>query len=109
MTNAVQETTKWVGAVQPNHTYLLDGNRALAYIKQGATEPFYFKTPLTINLTGRTFKPVVPSPFKMVRASNTIEVSGSKGQTYFVNIVEKTCTCPGHLYRGSCRHVKELS
>ena len=105
---ALRETTVWSGSVQPNHTYLLDGSRMIAFIKQGDTVPFYFKTPIQINVRGRTFKPAVPSPFKIVKANDTIEVSGSKGQTYFVNTIEKTCTCTGFTYRGTCKHIKEL-
>ena len=106
--NAIQETTKWVCENQANHIYLMDGSNAVAYIKQGTSDPFYFKKPLRIIPSGRTFTPVVPSPFNQIADKNIIEVAGSKGQTYFVNIVEKTCTCPGHLYRGTCKHTKDL-
>lgn len=105
---AVVEMTEWAGSVQPNHTYLIDSDRMVAFIKKGDTVPFYFKAPIQINVRGRTFKPVVPSPFKIVKASNTIEVAGSKGQTYFVNTVEKTCTCPGFQFRSTCKHTKEI-
>jgi len=106
--NAVQETTKWAGKQQPNHTYLIDADRMVAFIKKGDKTPFYFKTPIQINVRGRTFKPVVPSPFKMVKAADTIEVTGSTGTTYFVNTVERRCTCPGYIYRGQCKHTKDL-
>lgn len=104
--NALQETTVWEGKSQPNHIYLMDGDRMIAFIKQGDKVPFYFKAPIQMSNRGRTFKPVVPSPFKMVKDANTVEVTGSKGQTYFVNTVEKTCTCPGFVFRGACKHVK---
>ena len=106
--NAVQETTFCEGEKQFNHIYLMDGSNAVAYIKNGTTEPYYFTKPLRIIPAGRTFKPVVPSPFKMVKDTDTIEVTGSKGQTYFVNTVERRCTCPGYIYRGDCKHIKDL-
>ena len=106
--NAVQETTKWAGKQQPNHTYLIDADRMVAFIKKGDKTPVYFKTPIQINVRGRTFVPVVPSPFKVVKAADTIEVTGSTGTTYFVNTVERRCTCPGYIYRGQCKHTKDL-
>jgi len=33
---------------------------------------------------------------------------GSKGNSYFVNVEEKTCTCPGFTFRGNCKHVEAL-
>lgn len=105
--NAVQETTKWVGKAQPNNIYLMDGDRIVAF-QRGGNAPYYFKKPIRISVRGRTFKPAVPSPFKVVKANDTIEVTGSKGQIYTVNTVEKTCTCPGYIYRGQCKHIKDL-
>jgi len=40
--------------------------------------------------------------------ADVIEIEGSKGAKYYVNKGEKTCTCPGYTYRGTCKHVKEL-
>jgi hypothetical protein len=106
--NSIRETTVWTGTVQPNHTYLMDGNRAVAYIKQGSKKPFYFSKPWQMNLRGRTFKPVVPNPFKVKQSDDVIEVAGSNGAKYFVNTAEKTCTCPGFTFRGACKHTKDL-
>ena len=39
--------------------------------------------------------------------SHIIEVTGSKGNTYYVDTEKGTCTCPGFTYRGNCKHVKE--
>lgn len=107
--NAVQEQTVWTGTEQPNHIYLMDGNNAVAYISKGSKVAMYFKKPIQIDQRGRTFVPVVPSPFKDVADANVIEVSGSKGATYFVNTADKTCTCPGYLFRGQCKHIKDLA
>ena len=108
---AVRETTIWEGATQPNHIYLLDGTKAVAYIKFGKGDPFYFKNPIAIDKRGRKFEKLKTNPFKELDKvkgpAATIEVQGSKGQTYFVNIEERTCSCPGFTYRGTCKHVTE--
>ncbi len=39
----------------------------------------------------------------------SIEVPGSKGKTYTVSLGRnKNCTCPGFIFRGSCKHIKDL-
>ena len=89
---AYKEITDWT---TPNHTYLLDGSSLVAYIKQGESEPFYFKNPIKgFDQRGRKF------------TSSLREVKGSKGDSYFVNDIEHTCTCPGFTYRGKCKHVE---
>ncbi len=107
---ALKEITVWQGCErQPNHVYLMDGNKALAYIKFGEGEPFYFKNGLTLDKRGRKFEVVKPNPFKETRKSNAIAVSGSKGQVYYVDPEAKTCTCAGFQFRGQCRHLAENS
>jgi hypothetical protein len=103
---ALRETT---GGLFPAHTYLLDSNNLVAYIKVNETEPFYFKNPIKgFDKRGRKFEAVKPSPFKQLKKeSNVITVTGSKGQTYFVDRDSATCTCPGFTFRGSCKHLAE--
>ena len=106
---AVVETTVWNDSNLANHTYLLDGTKMVAYIKVGSTTPFYFKKSITIDKRGRKFAPVKPNPFKAVKEKSTIiKVSGSKGNVYSIDTEDKTCTCPGYTFRGSCKHIKEL-
>ena len=104
----VVETTEWSGDIQPNHKYLLDGAKVLAYIKQGSTTPFYFKTPLTIDKRGRKFVALNPNPFKVKEKVTVIKVSGSKGQVYSIDTLDKTCTCPGYTFRGTCKHLVSI-
>lgn len=106
---AVQETTKWDWKYQPNHTYLLDGDKIVAYIPKGTTVPQYLKSVMRLNQRGRTFRELKVNPFK-VQASDKkiIKVQGSKGNTYEIDPDEKTCTCPGYVYRGACKHLKEV-
>jgi uncharacterized Zn finger protein len=52
-----------------------------------------------------------PNPFTELeenKESMVVEVKGSKGNSYFVNVEENTCTCPGFTFRGACKHIKEL-
>jgi hypothetical protein len=101
---AVVETTVWNDSNNANHTYLLDGTK-----KVGSTTPFYFKNPITIDKRGRKFVTVTPNPFKAVKEKSTIiKVSGSKGNVYSIDTEDKTCTCPGFMYRGSCKHITEV-
>ena len=106
---AVVETTVWSDSKNVNHTYLLDGTKMVAYIKVGDTVPFYFKKPITIDKRGRKFIPLKVNPFRAVKEKSTIiKVSGSKGNVYSIDTDEKTCTCPGYMYRGTCKHITEL-
>ena len=105
---AVRETT---GGLFPAHTYLLDGNNLVAYIKKGETEPYYFKQPIKgFSKSGRKFDRVTSTAFTMqVEPEVALKaIQGSKGSVYYVNEAEATCTCPGYTFRGSCKHVKEL-
>ena len=102
---ALQETTKWEGALQPNHIYLFDGSKAVAYIKWGQGEPYYFKKPMALDKRGRTFVKADAGLFKVQKKSELIAVAGSKGKTYYVDPEEKTCTCPGFQFRGTCKHL----
>ena len=102
---ALRETT---GGLFPPHIYLVDGNNLVSYIKSGETEPFYFKNPIKgFDKRGRKFESITPSPFKVNKQSNLITVKGSNGKEYTINPDEKTCTCPGFTFRGSCKHLGE--
>jgi len=108
---AVREITKWdVEYRQPNHIYLLDGDRVKAYIPWGQGAVQWMKGTLKIDRRGRKFEKVDIRLFdvKEQTADYIIEVPGSKGNSYFVNTAEGTCTCPGFTFRGSCKHTKEL-
>lgn len=106
---AYKETTVWNDVTNINHTYLLDGDKMVAYIKFGDTNPFYFKSPIRIDKRGRKFEALKSNPFDTKVKSSLIEIQGSKGNVYYVDPDEKTCTCPGFSFRGSCKHILELA
>ena len=115
MSQAYREITEWVDAPDTiNHTYLLEGDRMIAYIRSQTIVPFYFKKPITISRSGRKFELVEPNPFEHVpsvvieQQSEVREIEGSRGNKYYLNVDDRTCTCPGYTYRGSCKHLKEL-
>ena len=100
---ALRETT---GGQFPPHIYLVDGTTLIAYIKANETTPFYFKNGIKgFDKRGRRFDPVNPNPFKEQNNETRRSVIGSKGQQYWVNDSEHTCTCPGYTYRGTCKHL----
>ena len=109
---AVIETTKWADGVEAyNHVYLLDGDQCLAYIPHNTRDIRYFDSPRRIKLGGRTFKELKYNPFQLPKdepQNQVLEVQGSQGQTYFVTQVggEWSCSCPGHVFRGQCKHVE---
>ncbi len=106
---ALREVTEWKGVTrQPNHTYLFDGDKAVAYIKWNEGEPEYFKNPSRIDKRGRKFVKADIKLFKAQPKTKLIEVQGSKGNSYFVDPDAKTCTCPGFSFRGACKHTKDL-
>ncbi len=110
---AVREITEWTGVDYraPNHDYLLDGDRVVAYRPWGTAEIRVLKGTLKIDRRGRKFEKLAVNPFKGIgekKEPMVLEVKGSKGNSYFVNKEEKSCTCPGFTFRGSCKHTKEL-
>lgn len=104
---ALREVTEWKdGGV--NHIYLLDGSNLVAYIRFGTDKPFYFKNPIKgFDRRGRKFIKVNPNPFKKIKSDNRIKIEGSKGNTYYVNPEEGSCTCPGYTFRGACKHITQ--
>ena len=119
----MREVTEWSGFQrQPNHVYLMEGDRAYAYVKWGKGKPFYFKTFQRLDRRGRKFEEVKKNQWRFdlqlktepERAEEpkgqTWRVTGSKGNDYVVSLSNGawTCSCPGHGFRGRCRHVDEL-
>ena len=119
----VEEITEWdVDYRQPNHVYLMSGDKALAYVPWGKGQPVYFRTFQRIDRRGRKFVEVKKNPWKFdlsIRLESeeeskprgqTWRVPGSKGGEYIVSLDGDrwACTCSGFQFRSRCRHVDEL-
>jgi dipeptidyl aminopeptidase/acylaminoacyl peptidase len=108
---AVREVTVWTGVdyPAPNHDYLLDGDRIVAYRPWGTGEIRVLSGKIKIDRRGRKFEKLTPNPFKEVGKKETslIQVKGSKGNVYYVDPEARTCTCSGFQFRGQCRHLAE--
>ena len=112
----LKEVTKWdVDYRQPNHTYLLDGDKIVAYKPWSGMEVRVSKTrKAKLDQRYRKFEEFkyVEADWPGVNVSTTgpavKQVQGSKGQTYFVNTEERTCTCPGYKFRGACKHIQQV-
>jgi hypothetical protein len=110
---AVREITVWTGLdyPAPNHDYLLDGDRVVAYRPWGTGEIRVLSGKIKIDRRGRKFQKLDPNPFSgldKTKESLVVEVKGSKGNSYFVNREESTCTCPGFTFRGACKHLETV-
>ena len=108
---AYKEITQWdVTYKQPNHHYLLDGDKMVAYIPHGKGVPTFFKSPIRFDRRRRKLVEIDIKVFGNLASDEptTITVKGSKGNTYDVDPVAKTCTCPGFTFRGNCKHVAAL-
>ena len=98
---ALVETT---GGAFHAHTYLVDGNNLIAYVKQGETTAFYFKNPIKgFDKRGRKFEPGNANLFTQQKEAHGKTVIGSSGQAY--TVTAESCTCPGFTYRGTCKHM----
>jgi len=110
---ALKEVTVWNTDFQCNHTYLLDGDKVLAYRQWHTGEPIW-GSPMRFDRRYRKFEPADLKLFGIVDAPenaalNALQaVKGSKGDTYYVDTEAKTCTCSGFKFRGKCKHIETL-
>jgi hypothetical protein len=116
----MQEVTEWkdVSYRQPNHVYLMSGDKAYAYSKWGEGPAEYFRNPTRLDRRGRKFIEVKKNIWKFdleIHAQDeekpqgqTWTVMGSRGDEYTVSLSAGrwSCTCPGATFRGTCKHIE---
>ena len=121
MLKIYQEVTEWKGVEyrQPNHVYLMSGDKAYAYSRWGESKPEYFRNPTRMDKRGRKFIEVKKNSWgfdlKILAQEEerpqgeTWEVQGSKGDIYTVSLLNGrwSCTCPGATFRSTCRHITQ--
>jgi hypothetical protein len=94
---AVIETT---GGQFPAHTYLLDGNNLVAYVKKGETVPFYFKNPIKgFDKRGRKFAPGNKNLFTTKKESNARTV----------RVQDLPIEVPVNTWQNMCDYLKGLA
>ena len=64
-----------------------------------------YRVPKKFFRTGRKFEKI--GEIEEEIPANIVEVAGSKGSKYQVDVDEQTCTCPGYKFRGQCKHIKQ--
>ena len=117
----MQEITDWkVPYRQPNHVYLMSGDRVLAMSRWGEGRPEYFPNQNRINRGGRRFIEVKRNPWGFDMRIQVIgdekpqgetwTVTGSRGDEYTVSLSggRWACTCPGATFRSSCKHIAKI-
>ena len=123
MLKILEDVPDWkVPYRQPNHVYLMSGDRVVAMSRWGKEKPEYFANPNRIDRRGRKFVELKKNPWKFdlqislepeieqKPSGQTWTVTGSKGDQYTVSRDGDrwSCTCAGHGFRGRCRHVDTL-
>ena len=102
----LRETTDWE---YPNHIYYLDDKKEfmIAFINSNTGQHKVFSKPIRFDMRYRTFEEVKNLKVPKAKPAGR-PVQGSKGEVYYVNDEEGTCTCNGFKFRGTCKHVAEL-
>ena len=105
----LKEITEWkVDYRQPNHTYLVNGDKLVAYKRYHEGDPIPSHGP-GFDRRYRKFKELPFNPTEWgvdEEQKTTVTVEGSKGNTYEVDVEAETCECPGFTFRGNCKHIE---
>lgn len=112
----LKEVTNWdVDYKQPNHTYLLDGDKIVAYrVHHDGEVRVSPSRKIKLDQRYRKFEEskYVAADWPGVSASTTDpavkQVQGSNGKIYTIDLEKESCSCPGFAFRGACKHIKQL-
>lgn len=110
----LQEVSQWDADYNCNHTYLLNGDKIVAYIKQGDDKVNILNHQMRIDKRYRKFikvnnialsKLIPTDKPKNVRVFNV--KSKEKVYTVELNTVKSrySCSCTGFTFRGKCKHI----
>lgn len=103
MIEILQEVTDWSDAGHNVANGIYHVNSAGHLVQHNDT---IFKTPLKgFSKSRRKFKKIGERPDEVYRPE-VIKVEGSNGKIY--TILDGKCSCPGFIYRGDCKHVRNL-
>lgn len=114
MLEILKETTVWnTDYPVKNHTYLLDGNKLIAYAKFGTNDIVISKKQFNIDKRYRTFARDNHSGLsKLIKKEKTdpntrVFKIQSGEKEYFVTKKDTrySCTCTGFNFRAKCKHI----
>jgi len=107
----LREITEWATEIQPNHVYLVEGDKILAYQPFGKGSVTHFAHRSRLDRARRRFceEPVDEALWgvSVAQPQHVVTVPGSKGASYEVNLEEGSCTCAGYQFRGRCKHLTQ--
>ena len=107
----LREITEWAAKVQPNHVYLVEGDKILAYQAFGTGDVQHFEHRARLDRARRKFKEESVDPdlwgVSVEQPAHIVTVTGSRGASYEVNLEEGSCTCSGYQFRGRCKHLAQ--
>lgn len=113
----LREISEWKGNFKCNHTYLIDNDKIIAYIRQGDSKVITLKHSLTMDKRYRKFIKVdnvdlnklIPKTKNSIIRTFNIQ---SKDKSYIVELDtiknRYRCTCPGFTFRGKCKHIETV-
>ena len=107
MIEILQEVTDWGKYKVNNGIYHINSaGKLIAYQPNIDSEIQVLNVPSTqFSKSRRKFKKIGERPEEL--ESHIIQVTGSKGNIYYIDTEKGTCTCHGYTFRGTCKHVKE--
>lgn len=118
MLEILKETTVWAGDYHNcNHTYLLDGDKIVAYVKSGTDDVQVLRTKLRISKRYRTFQKAHHDGLANLSQNQPKDPdtkvfkvkSNTKEYIVKVNKARYSCTCTGYNFRGKCKHIDAVA